>query len=194
MLKNCVIFLTLFTLVFIADQSLKQWTLQVLCEANIIENGKIFIQENVMENGEMLVQNIEVSHCSARKQLFGGEYISLVGTLNTGVAFSMFSEYKEHLKFVHLGLLVILFVYLLWQRKFFKEHLIAFSLMFGAGFSNLLDRFLYGGVVDMFFWHKWFEFAIFNIADATINLSIAIILIKELFFRKKPAKSNEWAM
>ena len=186
MLKNCVIFLTLFTLVFIADQSLKQWTLQVLCEGNVIENGKIFFQE-----GDL---SVEVSTCSARKQLFGGEYISLVGTLNTGVAFSMFSEYKEHLKFVHLGLLVLLFVYLLWQRKFFKEHLVAFSLMFGAGFSNLLDRFLYGGVVDMFFWHKWFEFAIFNIADATINLSIAIILIKELFFRKKPAKSNEWAM
>ena len=173
MLKNCVIFLTLFTLVFIADQSLKQWTLQVLCEGNVIENGKIFFQE-----GD---SSVEVSTCSARKQLFGGEYISLVGTLNTGVAFSMFSEYKEHLKFVHLGLLVLLFVYLLWQRKFFKEHIIAFSLMFGA-------------VVDMFFWHKWFEFAIFNIADATINLSIAIILIKELFFRKKPAKSNEWAM
>lgn len=182
MLKNCVIFLTLFSLVFIADQSLKQWTLQVLCEHNVIENGKIFFQD------------VEVSHCSARKQLFGGEYISLVGTLNTGVAFSMFSEHKEYLKFVHLGLLAILFLYLLWQRKFFKEHIIAFSLMFGAGFSNLLDRFLYGGVVDMFFWHKWFEFAIFNIADATINLSVAIILIKELFFRKKLVKKDEWAM
>lgn len=182
MLKNCVIFLTLFTLVFVADQSLKQWTLQVLCEPNVIENGKIFFQDT------------EVGNCGVRKQLFGGEYISLVGTLNTGVAFSMFSEYKEHLKFVHLGLLVILFLYLLWQRKFFKEHLVAFSLMFGAGFSNLLDRFLYGGVVDMFFWHKWFEFAIFNVADATINLSIAIIVIKELFFRKKPVKQDEWAV
>lgn len=182
MLKNCVIFLTLFTLVFIADQSLKQWTLQVLCESNIIENGKIFFQDE------------QVGHCGMRKQLFGGEYLSLVGTLNTGVAFSMFSEYKEYLKFVHLGLLIILFLYLLWQKKFFKEHLIAFSLMFGAGFSNLLDRFLYGGVVDMFFWHKWFEFAIFNIADATINLSVAIILIKEIFFRKKSIKKDEWAM
>ena len=37
----------------------------------------------------------------------------------------------------------------------------------------------------MFFWHKWFEFAVFNVADATINLSVALILIKELFFRKK---------
>lgn len=173
MLKKIVAFVFAFTLIFIIDQGVKYYTLHTLCDSNIIKDGKILMQEG----DELFAQ----SSCAGKKQ---GEYISLVGTLNTGVAFSMFSG-KEELKFVHLGLLVLLFLYLLWQRRFFSDHLIAFALLFGAGCSNLFDRFIYGGVVDMFFWHKWFEFAVFNVADATINLSIALILIKELFFRKK---------
>ncbi|EPP5933903.1 signal peptidase II, partial [Campylobacter upsaliensis] len=64
------------------------------------------------------------------------------------------------------------------------EHIVAFGLMLGAGCSNLLDRFIHGGVVDMFFWHKGFEFAIFNVADVMINLSVALILIKEIFLKR----------
>ena len=36
----------------------------------------------------------------------------------------------------------------------------------------------------MFFWHKGFEFAIFNVADVMINLSVALILIKEIFLKR----------
>ncbi|ENJ1996371.1 lipoprotein signal peptidase, partial [Campylobacter coli] len=39
--------------------------------------------------------------------------------------------------------------------------------------------------VDMFFWHKWFHFAIFNVADVMINISVALILIKEIFIKKE---------
>ena len=178
MLKKIVLFVFAFTLIFIIDQSMKYYTLNTLCASNEIINGTIYMQEGE----ELFPQN----SCASKRQ---GEYISLVGTLNTGVAFSMFSG-SEQLKYIHLGLLLVLFAYLLWQRRFFSDHLIAFGLLFGAGFSNLFDRFVYGGVVDMFFWHKWFEFAVFNVADATINLSVAIILIKEIFSRKK--RKNEW--
>ena len=173
MLKKVVIFTFIFTLIFIIDQSVKHWTLNTLCASNEIINGTIFMSEGE----ELFPQN----SCAGKRQ---GEYLSLVGTLNTGVAFSMFSG-SEQLKYIHLALLVGLLLYLLWQRRFFNEHLFAFSLLFGAGFSNLFDRFVYGGVVDMFFWHKWFEFAVFNVADATINLSVFIILVKEIFFRKR---------
>ena len=113
------------------------------------------------------------------------EYIDFVLAFNDGVAFSMLSFLKHYLKYLHLALIIVLFAYLLWQKSFFKEHILAFALMFGAGSSNLLDRFVYGGVIDMFFWHKWFGFAIFNVADVLINISVAMILIKELFFKKK---------
>ncbi len=113
------------------------------------------------------------------------EYLDLTYALNTGVAFSMLSFLEHHLKYLHLALIIVLFIYLLWQKKFLKDHLIAFGMMLGAGSSNLLDRFVHGGVVDMFFWHKWFDFAIFNIADVMINLSVVLILIQEIFKKKE---------
>lgn len=116
---------------------------------------------------------------------YQSEFLDLTFVLNTGIAFSMLSFLEQHLKYLNLALILGLFIYLLWQKTFLKEHIIAFGLMFGAASSNLLDRFLYGGVVDMFFWHKWFEFAIFNVADVMINISVALILIQEIFMKKE---------
>ncbi|HEB7557582.1 TPA: lipoprotein signal peptidase [Campylobacter coli] len=113
------------------------------------------------------------------------EYLDLTYALNTGVAFSMFSFLEHYLKYLHLALILALVIYLLWQKQFLREHLVAFGMMLGAGCSNLLDRFIQGGVVDMFFWHKWFHFAIFNVADVMINISVALILIKEIFIKKE---------
>ena len=112
------------------------------------------------------------------------EYLDLTFALNTGVAFSMLSFLEHYLKYLHLAILLVLFVYLFWQKEFLKEYIVAFGMMLGAGCSNLFDRFIHGGVVDMFFWHKWFEFAIFNVADVMINLSVALILIKEIFLKR----------
>ena len=113
------------------------------------------------------------------------EYLDLTYALNTGVAFSMFSFLEHYLKYLHLALILALVIYLLWQKQFLREHLVAFGMMLGAGCSNLLDRFIHGGGVDMFFWHKWFHFAIFNVADVMINISVALILIKEIFIKKE---------
>ncbi|HHD0292155.1 TPA: signal peptidase II [Campylobacter coli] len=113
------------------------------------------------------------------------EYLDLTYALNTGVAFSMFSFLEHYLKYLHLALILALVIYLLWQKQFLREHLVAFGMMLGSGCSNLLDRFIHGGVVDMFFWHKWFHFAIFNVADVMINISVALILIKEIFIKKE---------
>ncbi|WP_317362324.1 signal peptidase II [Campylobacter helveticus] len=119
-----------------------------------------------------------------RGMRYQSEYLDLTFALNTGVAFSMLSFLEHYLKYLHLAILLVLFVYLFWQKEFLKEHIVAFGMMLGAGCSNLFDRFIHGGVVDMFFWHKWFEFAIFNVADVMINLSVALILIKEIFLKR----------
>lgn len=118
------------------------------------------------------------------------EYLDLTYALNTGVAFSMLSFLEHHLKYLHLALIIILFIYLFWQKTLLKTHIIAFGMMLGAGVSNLLDRFLYGGVVDMFFWHKWFHFAIFNVADVIINISVALIFIKEILINRRKKNGN----
>jgi signal peptidase II len=46
----------------------------------------------------------------------------------------------------------------------------------GAGFSNVYDRFIHGGVVDMVYWHCGFDFAVFNFADVMIDLAVVWLL------------------
>lgn len=117
------------------------------------------------------------------------EFFSLILTYNDGVAFSMFAFLGKHLKTLQVILLLTLFIYLLYEKELFKKHTVVFALLFGGGCSNLLDRFIHGGVVDYVFWHKWFEFAVFNFADVMINLAVLIMFIQIFMdYRKKEKK------
>ncbi|GHV08658.1 lipoprotein signal peptidase [Campylobacterota bacterium] len=103
------------------------------------------------------------------------EAISIILTFNDGVAFSWFAFLGEWLKWLQLALIVGAVIYLFWT-KLIVPYGAPIGLLLGAGASNLLDRFVYGGVVDYVFWHYWFNFAVFNLADALIDCAVAWIV------------------
>ena len=109
-----------------------------------------------------------------------GPYMSLKLAYNYGVAFSMFSFLDHNLKYIQLLIILIATVYLFKNKDVFNEYYLAIALLYAGGLSNILDRFTYGGVVDYFYWHYGFEFAIFNIADVIINLAVALIIFKQI--------------
>lgn len=116
---------------------------------------------------------------------YKGKFIDLVLVFNKGVAFSMLSFLGSSLKYIQLGLVTLIVGYLFGQKELLKNHTIAFGILLGAGSSNILDRFIHGGVVDYVFWHKWFNFAVFNFADVMIDLGILIIIIETLINKKR---------
>ena len=87
----------------------------------------------------------------------------------------MFSFLEEYLKYIQLVLLIVLLVVML-KENIIKKYQIVSGILFGAALSNLLDRFLVGGVVDYVYWHCFFDFAIFNFADVMIDISIALFI------------------
>lgn len=113
------------------------------------------------------------------------EYIDLVLVFNEGVAFSMFAFLGKYLKYIQILLLFGLFIYILYDKKMLTSHAFAFGIIVGAGSGNIYDRFNHGGVVDYIFWHKWFNFAVFNFADVMIDFAIVLILIQSYFKQKK---------
>ena len=117
-----------------------------------------------------------------------GEFFSLVLTYNKGVAFSMFAFLDEWLKFIQIALILGVFIYLLVEKKLLFSHAIWLGGLLGAGSSNITDRFIHGGVVDYVFWHKWFNFAVFNFADVMIDLCVVMILWQS--FRKRRENGN----
>lgn len=118
---------------------------------------------------------------------YDGSVISLVLAYNKGVAFSMFAFLEEWLKYIQVALLVAIFIYFWKNIESFKSYIIPVGIIFGAGISNVLDRFIHGGVVDYIFWHYKFEFAIFNFADVMINVGVACIILYTLL--KKNTKT-----
>ena len=117
-----------------------------------------------------------------------GAIMSLELAYNYGVAFSMFSFLQEYLKYIQLMIVLAGTIYLIKNKEVFNEYYIPIALLYAGGLSNILDRFTYGAVVDYFYWHYLFEFAIFNFADVMINLSVAIIIYKQIIQSKKEKK------
>ena len=120
-----------------------------------------------------------------------GPYMSLKLAYNYGVAFSMFSFLEHNLKYIQLIIVLIATLYLFKNQNVFKEYYLPIALLYAGGLSNILDRFTYGGVVDYFYWHYLFDFAIFNSADVMIDLAVVIIIYKQIKQSREEKKQKE---
>jgi signal peptidase II len=103
------------------------------------------------------------------------ECIDLILVYNKGVAFSMFSFLEEWLKYIQLVMVIGILIYIFYLKKICYS--IPAGLLLGGAFSNIYDRFVHGGVVDMVYWHCGFDFAVFNFADVMIDLAVVWLLI-----------------
>lgn len=112
--------------------------------------------------------------------------IDFILVYNKGVAFSMLSFLEGYLKYIQLVLILLILGYVI----YLKEICYAFpaGLMLGGAFSNIYDRFIHGGVVDMVYWHCGFDFAVFNFADVMIDVAVVWILV--LHFKPKFCKNE----
>lgn len=110
-------------------------------------------------------------------------FLALYRTYNTGIAFSMFSSFGDK-GLILMSLVVVVFVLYLAFRTGPKQVLarIGFALIVGGAIGNLIDRTLYGYVIDYIFFHTpvW-SFAVFNLADAFILVGAVLVLVDELF-------------
>ena len=111
--------------------------------------------------------------------------IDLILVYNKGVAFSMFSFLAEYLKYIQLVLVLGVMGYVFYLKKLC--YAMPAGILLGAAFSNIYDRFVHEGVVDMVYWHCGFNFAVFNFADVMIDVAVLWILL--LNFKPKFCKS-----
>ena len=113
------------------------------------------------------------------------ECIDLILVYNKGVAFSMLSFLEEWLKYIQLVLVIGMLGYIISLKKVCFA--IPAGLILGGAFSNIYDRFIHGGVVDMVYWHCGFDFAVFNFADVMIDIAVVWFLL--LNFKPQLCKS-----
>jgi signal peptidase II len=109
--------------------------------------------------------------------------LALYRTYNTGIAFSMFSSFGDT-GLIVVSLAVVAFVLYLASRSTHEQVLsrIGFALIIGGAIGNLIDRTVYGHVIDYILFHTpvW-SFAVFNLADAFITIGALLVVADEIF-------------
>ena len=122
-------------------------------------------------------------------------FLALYRTYNTGVAFSMFSWVGDK-GLILMSSLVVAFVLYLAARTDPSRILArtGFALVIGGAIGNLIDRAVYGHVIDYVLFHTpvW-SFAVFNLADAFISVGAGLIILDELLVwrRERLAASDD---
>lgn len=115
---------------------------------------------------------------------FFGISFSLVHATNKGAAWGLFENFSDLLLIFRILSIVALFIYLL----FFKPTLtrrISLALVAAGATGNVIDHFVYGHVVDMFYFTFWgYSYPVFNVADSAIFSGVAFMVLHS-FFKKK---------
>ena len=109
-----------------------------------------------------------------------GKFLSINLIQNEGIAFGMNDGNNKNIALTLIVLLIVVNFIVKQIDKISIPNVIAVSLIFTGGISNLIDRIFRGGVVDFL---KVTKFAIFNIADCYIVLGwimMVFLLIMEI--------------
>ena len=112
---------------------------------------------------------------------------------HTGAAFSFLANEGgwQRWFFTLVGVLAIAFIaYLMRKHREDKRFLLALTMILGGAAGNLIDRILYGHVIDflLFYWEKW-HYPAFNLADSTITVGAVLLILDELM-RLRRTKAN----
>ena len=121
-------------------------------------------------------------------------FLALFRTYNTGIAFSMLSSFGD-VGLIVVSIAVAGFVLYLASRTHPRQVLAraGFALIVGGAVGNLIDRAVYGHVIDYVLFHTpvW-SFAVFNLADAFITVGAALVVLDEFIaWRRDPRPSAD---
>ncbi|MBD2252230.1 signal peptidase II [Nostoc parmelioides] len=105
---------------------------------------------------------------------------------NTGAAFSLFSGKVEWLRWLSLGVSLLLIGLALLGPVLDRWDQLGYGLILGGAMGNGIDRFALGYVVD-FLDFRLINFAVFNMADSFISIGIVCLLLASL---QKPPNSH----
>lgn len=135
----------------------------------------------------------QITKDKARNEIETNEIINVIDdnfiltkVENTGAALSLGENLSPQLKVVFLQgipllVLLLLFVYIIKEKKMSRINVIAFSFVIGGGIGNIYDRILYNSVTDfMYVEIGSLHTGIFNMADVSVVVGTLLLLVNVL--------------
>ena len=126
------------------------------------------------------LENLENGNFKAFKDVFELKYLE-----NHGAAFGVLQNQRFLLlliTIVILGVLCFLYSRIPVKKRYFPLRAAGILLAAGA-VGNMIDRFINGYVVD-FFYFKWIDFPIFNVADCYVVVAAVLAFFLVCFYYK----------
>jgi signal peptidase II len=108
-------------------------------------------------------------------------FFNLVHVHNTGAAFSLFADQPGWQRGFFIGVALIatgVILFLMRKTQGRRTFSMALALILGGAIGNVIDRILYGHVIDFldFFIAGW-HWPAFNIADSAISIGAVMLII-----------------
>jgi signal peptidase II len=116
-------------------------------------------------------------------------FLALRKAYNAGAAFSFLSEASGWQRWFFVGLaLLVIGVLVAWLRRLPRGQnrlALALALILGGAAGNLIDRVIYGHVIDFLdlYYRDW-HWPTFNIADSAITIGAALLLLDAFLGRR----------
>lgn len=113
------------------------------------------------------------------------------------MAFGMFQNgFFSNIIFMIVTLLAVAFITYLYQNEMKDDRIkLGLAFMIGGALGNLLDRVLYGEVIDIFDLHvSIWHFPTFNIADSAITIGAILVIwftFRNDVLKKKPIPTSK---
>ena len=119
-------------------------------------------------------------------------FFNIVRVHNTGAAFSFLAGASGWQRWFFVGLGAVAAIVIIWMLKSHagqRLFCLAMTCILGGAVGNVMDRLLYGYVVDFLDFHyAGIHFPAFNVADSAISLGAGLLILDELL-RVRRSKS-----
>ena len=117
-------------------------------------------------------------------------FLNFTLILNTGIAFSMFDDGGISGRWILVSLTSIAVIYvayiLIKEKNLHTLEILPLVLILSGGLGNLIDRVLFGYVIDFIHvFYGIYSFYVFNLADTFITIGVVIYLYYLIFLDTK---------
>jgi len=149
----------------------------------IISSSSVFLIDLLSKN-----KIISIFKDGVVEKIYVNEYLDFILVFNTGISYGLFSGGGDFQKWILISLSILIVIFLLSFIRNESSILSKLSISFiiGGALGNVLDRFIYGAVVDFISLHaKGFSWYIFNIADMFIVVGVILFILSQFILSKK---------
>lgn len=108
-------------------------------------------------------------------------FFNITYVRNTGAAFSILEDSRIFFIVITFIALIVIYLFLLKDKVLNKYQTFLYSMLIGGIVGNLVDRIIYGYVVDFLSFNIFgYSFPVFNIADSFIVISVILLVLNEM--------------